>query len=154
MSTSDAKPCQVVNVRPLGTELSRAKTTTLLKTNAMQLIRLIVPAGKEISSHEASGEVLVQCLEGRVGFTAGGKTHELSAGQLLYLSCGEPHSLRGIENSSLLVTILSSKSMPEFDAPHFDAPQFDVPQFDVPQFDVVEEASEESFPASDPPANW
>ena len=48
----------------------------------------------------------MQCLEGRVAFTAGDTTRELGPGELLFLSGNEPHSLRGIENASLLVTIL------------------------------------------------
>ena len=49
---------------------------------------------------------MVQCLEGKIAFTTCGKTHELEAGQLLYLPTGEPHSLRGIEDGSLLLTVL------------------------------------------------
>jgi quercetin dioxygenase-like cupin family protein len=45
-------------------------------------------------------------VEGKIAFTACGKTQDLEAGQLLYLPIGELHSLRGIENGSLLVTIL------------------------------------------------
>ena len=53
-----------------------------------------------------NGELIVQCLEGRVAFTAMGRTHDLTAGQLLVLPAGEPHSLKGIEDSSLLVTVV------------------------------------------------
>ena len=56
--------------------------------------------------HQVAGEITVQCLEGRIAFTAGGATRELSAGQMLYLAGNEPHSLRGVEDASVLVTIL------------------------------------------------
>ena len=46
----------------------------------------------------------MHCLEGRVTLTAYGKVQTLEAGHLLYLSTGEPHSVKGIENASLLVT--------------------------------------------------
>ena len=78
----------------------------------------------------------MQCLEGRVAFTVQGKTQELVGGELLYLSGNEPHAVKGIEDSSLLVTILLPKV-----------------RLQVPPFDVVQESSEESFPASDPPAD-
>ncbi len=97
----------------LGTALSGSKTTTLVKTTDLELIRLIVPAGKVIPLHKAPGEITVQCLEGRVAFTAEGKTQELTAGQLLYLTAGEPHALTGLEDSSLLVTLLLPKGKPQ-----------------------------------------
>jgi quercetin dioxygenase-like cupin family protein len=52
---------------------------------------------------------VVQCLEGRVAFTAFGKAQALEAGKLLYLPTGEPHSVKGIEDASLLLTILLPK---------------------------------------------
>ena len=106
MSIPHANPGEIVDVRPLGTALATTETRTLVKTKAIEVIRMVVPAGKVIPTHKAKGEIVVQCLEGKIAFTACGKTHDLEAGQLLYLPTGEPHSLRGIEDSSLLLTIL------------------------------------------------
>ena len=75
----------------------------------MQVIRLVVLAGKEVPAHNAPGEITVQCVEGRVAFTASGKTQELGPGQLVYLAARETHALRGVEDASLLVTILSGR---------------------------------------------
>jgi quercetin dioxygenase-like cupin family protein len=82
------------------------KTTTLIKTNSLEVIRLVLPAGKALPTHQVAGEITVQCLEGRVAFTGGATTRELAAGDLLYLSGGEPHSLRGVSDATALVTIL------------------------------------------------
>ncbi len=106
MAVPHAKSGEVIDVRPLGSALPRATTTTLVKTEVLEVIRLVIPAGKHISEHRAPGEITVQCLEGRVSFKAGDETRDLEAGQLLYLSSGEPHSLSGIEDSSVLLTIL------------------------------------------------
>ena len=106
MSIPHASPGELVDVRPLGAALATTVTRTLVKTDSIDVIRMIVPAGKEIPTHKAKGELVVQCLEGKIAFTACGETHELQAGKLLFLPTGEPHSLRGIEDGSLLLTVL------------------------------------------------
>src|SRR5215831_10005753 len=106
MAIPHAKPGELVDIRPLGSALPSAQTATLVRAEQVEVIRLVVPAGKEISEHKAKGEIIVQCLEGKVAFTAFGKTQNLEAGRLLYLPTGEPHSVKGIENASLLLTIL------------------------------------------------
>ncbi|NOZ38608.1 MAG: cupin domain-containing protein, partial [Planctomycetes bacterium] len=63
--------------------------------------------GQVIPEHKAPGQIVVQCLEGRIEFTAAGKTETLGPGQLLYLEAGEPHSLHCLEAASVLVTKLS-----------------------------------------------
>jgi quercetin dioxygenase-like cupin family protein len=78
----------------------------LIKTKTLEVIRLVIPAGKDIPGHQAHGEITVQCLEGRVAFTADNTTQELQAGQLLYLSSEVPHALHGLEDASILLTIL------------------------------------------------
>ena len=109
MAIPHAKPGEVVDVRPLGSALGSAQTTSLLRAEQVEVIRLVVPAGKEIAEHKAKGEIIVQCLEGKVAFTAFGKTQNLEAGKLLYLPTGEPHSVKGVEDASLLLTILLPK---------------------------------------------
>ena len=106
MAIPHAKSGEVIDVRPLGTAFDQAMTTTLVKAETLEIIRLVIPSGKEIPRHQAPGEITVQCLEGRVIFTAGGESKELVAGQLLYLASKVPHSLHGIEDASILLTIM------------------------------------------------
>lgn len=108
MGIVHAKPSEAIRVGPLGPALADAKTTVLAKTESLEVIRLIVPAAKEIASHRTRGEITIQCLEGEVGIVVHGVTTVLSAGQLLYLNKGELHAVRGIQDASLLLTILLS----------------------------------------------
>jgi quercetin dioxygenase-like cupin family protein len=96
----------VVSVRPLGAAVATTNRSSVFKTDALQVVRLVLPAGKEIAPHKSSGEATVQCLEGRVAFTVGDMVRELAGGDLLYLAAGATHALRGIEDASLLVTRL------------------------------------------------
>ena len=109
MAIPHAKPGDVVDVKPLGSALPTTKTWTLLKTPHVEVIRVVVPTGKEIAEHKAPGEIIVQCLEGRIAFTVSGKTVELAAGQLIYLDAEQPHTVRSLEDASFLLTIVSKR---------------------------------------------
>jgi len=106
MAIAHSQPGEVIDVRPLGTALTTTKTRTLLKTEKVEIIRLVMAAGKALAEHKAPGEITVHCLEGQIAFTALGQTHELTAGQLLFLPTGEPHSVVCVEDASFLLTIL------------------------------------------------
>ena len=110
MSLIHAKPNEVIDVQPWGEQLTDHKTATLFKAEQIEVLRLALPAGKVIAEHQAPGEITVHCLEGRIAFTAAGKTQELIAGQMLYLKSGERHALEAREPSSALVTIALNRS--------------------------------------------
>lgn len=105
MAIHHASPGEMIDIGPLGNTLADAKTGTLFKTDAMDVLRLVLPAGKTIAEHKAPGEIAVQCIEGRVQFSAMNKTVELTSGTMLYLPVSEPHALHAVEDSSLLVFI-------------------------------------------------
>jgi nucleotide-binding universal stress UspA family protein/quercetin dioxygenase-like cupin family protein len=105
-----ANPGDLIDVQPLGPSLASAHTRTLVHTGAVEVIRLIVRAGQEIPRHASKGGIIVHCLEGRVAFTAMGKTQEVGAGKLLNLPAGEPHALEGIEDASLLLTVVAPRT--------------------------------------------
>lgn len=128
-----AKPNGIAEL-PLGNAPYRSRATTIVKTPNLEMMRLVLPAGKTIPTHKAPGKITLQCLEGRVAFTVMDETQELTAGHLIFLLASEPHSISAIEDSSLLVTLLSLRNKP--------------PE----PFEMVQEASEEWFPASDSPA--
>ena len=106
MAIHHAAPAEVFDVRPVGATIKESKTTVLVKTDTLEVIRIVLPAGKQLPPHRVEGEITVQCLEGRLIFDADGTEHELAQGQMLYLAGGTTHALRGIEDSSVLVTIL------------------------------------------------
>ncbi|WP_339731600.1 cupin domain-containing protein [uncultured Gimesia sp.] len=133
MTQSYIKAGELIDVSPLGSELESTKTATLVKTDDLEIIRLILKAGKSLPNHTAPGILTVHCLEGRVQFKCLNQTHELTAGKLIHLPDAEPHAVECLESAALLLTIVRSHTP-------------------SPPIDEVDEASEESFPASDPPA--
>ncbi len=109
MAAEQAQPGEVVDVRPLEMKLAKARTTTVIKTDRFEVVRLVVHRGREITAHQAPGDLIVQCLEGEVAVTALGKTQRLKAGELVYLPNRVSHSLTARFDSSLLVTMLLDK---------------------------------------------
>jgi len=109
MAISHAKPAEVINLQPLSDKIASSKTHTIFKTDAMEAIRLVLPAGKQIAEHKAPGEITVHCLEGEVNFSAGGTSHVLHGGEMLYLEAADPHAVEAIQDSTVLVTIIFSK---------------------------------------------
>ncbi|QEG39562.1 cupin domain-containing protein [Roseimaritima ulvae] len=106
MAIHHASPGEVISIRPLKEQVADTKTSTLLQTDHMKVLRLVLPAGKKIAEHQAPSDITVQCLEGRIQFTSGGNPQELVAGDLLFLTAAAPHALEALEDSSVLVTIL------------------------------------------------
>ena len=106
MALNHAKPGEVVDLRPLGSELKETKTAAIIKTEQFEAIRLVVQAGAEIPSHEVAGKMTLHCLEGRVSLAMPHSAIELAAGEWTYLDGGQAHSVKGIEDSSLLLTVI------------------------------------------------
>lgn len=112
MAIAHAASAELIDVQPLGAKLAAARTTTLVKTPTLEVIRMVVRTGERHSKHHVPGEITVQCLEGRIIFGVGDTPHELKAGQMLYLAGGQPHYVQGIEDASILLTILLRKPDP------------------------------------------
>jgi quercetin dioxygenase-like cupin family protein len=106
MALKHAEPGEVVNLRPLGDRLAEAKSSAIVRTSSFEAMRLVVPVDAEIPSHEVAGQITVHCLEGHVQFGLPRGTIDLRAGDWVFLEGGEPHSVKGIKDASLLLTIL------------------------------------------------
>lgn len=106
MAIPHAVPGQAIDVAPLGTRLSSEQTIALFKSADLEVIRLVLPAGKSLPPHKVAGEITIQCVEGAIDVTAGDQSHVLRAGQLLYLSGNVMHGVTALEDASALVTIV------------------------------------------------
>lgn len=106
MSLPHASSGQLIDIRPLGKQLSSAPSRAILKSPGLELMRMVLPAGKKVAEHQVPGEITIQCLEGLVELTAHGNRLLLRAGDMVYLQGGAPHAMHAQEDASLLVTIL------------------------------------------------
>ncbi len=106
MALVHAQPLDVISVRPLAAQIRQARTHSLLKTDRLQLMRLVLAAGQTVPEHEVAGEMTLLCLEGQVLVHTPGRQCRLAGGQLLLLPAHEAHALEALVDSSLLATLL------------------------------------------------
>lgn len=106
MAIYHAQPGEQISIRPLGSAITSAKTSTLYKSEHIEVIRIVLLAGKTIPEHSVVGELTVQCLEGSIEFAIGSTSEIMRPGDLKCLAGGAPHALKAIEDSTALVTLL------------------------------------------------
>lgn len=106
MALEHAQPLEVINIHPLGAALRETPSHSLLKTDKLQLMRVVLAAGEGMPAHHIEGEVCILCIEGLVIVRSPGHNCSLAPGQMVVLPPGEPHSVLAEDDSSLLVTLL------------------------------------------------
>lgn len=105
MALPHARPGQPIDITPLGDALTRSASHAILKTHALELIRLVLREGQTLPPHNIQGEATLHCLEGVLCVEAAGGTTELRAGQLLLVPAQAEYSLRALQDASLLFTV-------------------------------------------------
>lgn len=106
MALPHAQPLDVIGVGPLGPALGQAVSTSLLKTDRIQLLHLVLPAHHDQPEHHVDNECVIHCLEGDVEVVMPGGTRRLRAGDLVVLPAAQRHALRARDASAVLQTLL------------------------------------------------
>lgn len=89
-----------------GDDIANFTSVALVKTDHMELIRLLVTKDKPIPEHRVEGEMTLLCLQGEIAFDAHGRTTVLRPNEMIYLAGGEPHTIRADTEAVALMTIL------------------------------------------------
>jgi quercetin dioxygenase-like cupin family protein len=106
MATHHASPGEIVDLATWAQDVPDEKTKVIVKTDEMELVRLVLPAGREFADHKVSGPCVIHCLTGEIECVAMGTTKVLAPGQLLYLIPDDPHSVKAVADSVALLTII------------------------------------------------
>jgi quercetin dioxygenase-like cupin family protein len=106
MALPQAPLLDVIGVQPLGDALLDAFSTSLIKTEHLQLLHLVLPARQDVPEHHVDNECCIHCLEGQVDVVMAGGTRQLTAGQLVVLPAGQRHSLSARSDSAVLMTLM------------------------------------------------
>ncbi|SFN10072.1 cupin domain-containing protein [Variovorax sp. OV329] len=108
MAIAHAVSGEVVDLLAPGGVTTPDKTLALFKAKDLEVMRIVLPAGKRVPDHSVPGSITVQCLGGQVELFLPHQTAVLSAGQFAYVGGGVPHGLHALKDSDLLVTIAIS----------------------------------------------
>ena len=106
MAMHHAAPGEVVDLASWADDLPGEKTKAIVKTDTLELARLVLPGGHELRRHSVAGPVVLHCLEGRIAVGLGAVVKELESNQLLHLAPGEPHSIAALDDAVLLLTVV------------------------------------------------
>lgn len=106
MSTHHAAPGEIVDLKSWANDLPIEQSKTIVRSEDMELARLVLPAGKLFNEHKVSGPVIIQCVKGKIRIRAADSKMTLTDNQLLYLAPNEPHSVHALNHSVVLLTII------------------------------------------------
>jgi quercetin dioxygenase-like cupin family protein len=87
-------------------DIANFTSIALIKTDHMELIRLVIPKEKPMPEPWVEGEMTLLCLEGEIAFQAHGRTTILQPNEMVYLAGGEPHAIQANQDAVALLTIL------------------------------------------------
>lgn len=110
MSLPHVTSGEVVDIRPLDEKLRDSPSVALLRTDHLEVMRLVLHKGKSFPPHHVDGECTIQCLEGVVELQAHGRQQTMRMHQIVYLAAGVEHALLALEDASVLVTILRNQT--------------------------------------------
>jgi quercetin dioxygenase-like cupin family protein len=97
---------QAIALQRSGEDATQFSSIALVKTEQIELIRMVLPAGKIMPEHWVKGEITLQCVTGEIAVEAHGRTTTLHGGEMLFLAGTTPHSLRAVADSLALLTIV------------------------------------------------
>lgn len=106
MNQGHIKSGEVINLETLKADMQVDASYALVKTDAMEVIRMSLPKGKNVTEHSIEGEMSVLCLKGKSVFKVGEKRRELTEGDWLYLRKKQVYSYTAEAETILLLTIL------------------------------------------------
>ncbi|MBI1246291.1 hypothetical protein GC197_00415 [bacterium] len=94
-----------------------------------------------ITEQSAAGEMILFCVSGQLEITVGMHHQVFEPNQIVHVNEGTKFELTANQESAVLIVSLIANPVPQ-----------KIIEVQITEKDQIEEASEESFPASDPPS--
>lgn len=84
----------------------RVVSCTLAQQAGFNLTLFAFSKGEGLSTHQSSGDALIQVLEGEGFFSVRGELHRVRAGESILLPAREPHAVDAPEAFKMLLTVV------------------------------------------------
>lgn len=81
----------------------KGSTGHVFESENQVVTNLVIPAGKDIPTHDAPYTVVVVPVKGRIIFSGENFSEEIYPGVIVRMEPNEPHSLHALEDSELMV---------------------------------------------------
>lgn len=88
-----------------GEGASGRRAETLIKTDGLRVVLVVMRSGAELQEHSAPGPITIQTLRGQFVVRAGDEDHELKMNDFISIGQGERHTVRADEDGAFLLTI-------------------------------------------------
>lgn len=105
MATPRAQTAQVIPLHDARPAPAPRRTHALIKTDALELVQLVLPAGAALPEHAAPGEITLLGLQGCLVLQLRDRALRLEPGDLVHLAPGEPHAVQAQADSRALLTL-------------------------------------------------
>lgn len=106
MALRHATSGEIVRIDAFDPAAANVPSTAIVRDDHIEVMRLVLPAGKNVPEHGVDGPITLHCLQGAVEVHAHNETKLLRAGELMYLAGAVSHGFHAVEDTSLLATVV------------------------------------------------
>lgn len=89
---------------PIATAATSSRT--LVDNERIRVVAFTFDTDEQLTEHTSTMPVVVQLIAGAMRFDVAGQSHQLRAGDCVYLAANEPHSLQALEPSRLSLVMV------------------------------------------------
>jgi quercetin dioxygenase-like cupin family protein len=105
MAQAHARSGQVISLYPGNRVSAPERTTAILKAEQLEVIQLVLAAGKTLPEHQVAGEITLLGLTGTIVLRTSQGEQLLGPGDFIHMRGGEPHTLTARDDATALLTI-------------------------------------------------
>ena len=110
------KTFEVISWGDVAFDSQEVKIKPITENNATKEIRILMPKDSIMKQHQAPFPISVQVLRGGIWFEVEGKSLTLKALDMITLQANIPHSLGGLQDSIVRLSLAKSDSIERVNA--------------------------------------